>query len=379
MVAQQKKPRKDRSLVVMRDNKKVQVVIAGAGPAGIAAALTLQARNITFVVVDAQPTGTHKPGDCIPPNAFPLFTQLGLMTLLDHQAHTFYWGNKSCWGTNEVSEKLFLFNKYSKGLLLNRTVFEQQLRELLLKQEEQVLFGYAIKKVFTQEGATIISAQSKNKNITLTCDYVIDATGRKATISKKFKAKKDTLDQLAALDFYYPINKPIHTFVNTESFSQGWLYAAPASTGELSILLFSDLDLLPAKNQQPRHIKEVINHSTLISQLIGEPFDERKIKRLTTRAANSTHMHKPYGSNWVAIGDAAYSFDPVSSFGITSALASGYYGAHALADTLQGKKEALPAYHYIMEEAFAHYQKQLHQFYTTEKRWTQAIFWSRRG
>ena len=363
----------------MKDNQQVDVVIVGAGPAGVAAALTLQTRNISFILVDAQLTANHKPGECLPPNTFSLFKQLGLMNLLNHQAHTFYWGNKSCWGTSEISEKLFLFYKSSKGVLLNRLVFEQQLRDLVLKQEERVLFGYAVKQVVQQQGVTNIQLQATSNRLAIACKYVIDATGRKAAISKKFQAQKEVMDKLAALEFYYPINQQIHTFVNTESFNQGWLYAAPANKGELAIMLFSDLDLLPAKNQQPAYIKEVINHSTLISQLIGEPFDERNIKRLTTRAANSTHMHKPYGSNWLAVGDAAYSFDPVSSFGITSALASGYYGAHALADTLQGKKEALAAYHYIMQEAYVHYQQRLHQFYATEKRWPQETFWSRRG
>ncbi|MGB0176435.1 MAG: hypothetical protein ACPF9D_04660 [Owenweeksia sp.] len=59
------------------------------------------------------------------------------------------------------------------------------------------------------------------------------------------------------------------------------------------------------------------------------------------------------------MGDAAYAYDPISSFGITSALAGGYYGGHALADTLGGRTDALKVYRYVMENAFNGYLEKL--------------------
>ena len=80
----------------------------------------------------------------------------------------------------------------------------------------------------------------------------------------------------------------------------------------------------------------------------------------------------------MAVGDAAYAFDPISSYGITSGLAAGYYGGHALADFLAGKKDGLAVYRYIMETAFQKYLKALDYQYAAEKRWPQSAYWKNR-
>ncbi|MES2655817.1 MAG: FAD-dependent monooxygenase [Bacteroidota bacterium] len=362
----------------MNVKEHVPVIVIGGGPAGIAAALTLNARNIPCIVVDAKTGRYHHYGECLPPNALPLFKQLGLQQLLDNEEHTYYLGNQSVWGNNKVAEKLFLFQKHNQGVLLNRPLFEEQLRDLLLKSKSRLLTGYAFHNVVSQGEKLNVTLKSKTETLPISCNFIIDATGRKASVCRKLGRQKEQLDQLAALHFQVTLNTTIPKFVYTESIENGWFYAAPLSKRKLSVMLFTDMDLLPEKDKQQAFICDAVNGSTLIKQLFSKPLTSDKITKLKTHAANSTRMQKPYGENWIAIGDAAYSFDPISSYGITSALAAGYYGAHALADTLAQKPDALQTYQYIMENAFVHYHIKLHEHYNAEQRWPDSLFWQRR-
>jgi len=104
-----------------------QVIIVGAGPAGLAASLTLSAYKISHCIVDANTSAVQKPGDAVPPNAKPLLKQLGILGLLENPLHIPYYSNKSCWGTNELLEKELI--DFSCTLDANKKLPKQQLRD----------------------------------------------------------------------------------------------------------------------------------------------------------------------------------------------------------------------------------------------------------
>ena len=365
-------------MVEMKDNQSFAVIIIGGGPAGIAAGLTLNSRNVSTVIVEANQDINKKLGECIPPNAYPLFQKIGLDALLTNEKHHIYYGNKSAWGNNLLQEKIFLFEKHHKGILLNRDFFENQMRDVSKQNQMNWLMGYTLHTIEKEETITRVVLKSKTDTITLFCSYIIDATGRKASVCRKIGIEKKELDQLASLNFKYKIKKPIPFFVYTASFEKGWIYVSPSEEDSVTVMIFTDLDLIPSKNEEKDFILDIINNSQLAEEVFQSTLIYEDIYDLKTRVANTTYLDKPFGENWVAIGDAAYSFDPLSSYGITSALAAGYYGGHALANTILKEEEALDVYQYIMENAFNNYKIQLQEQYTLENRWINSIFWKRR-
>ena len=61
--------------------------------------------------------------------------------------------------------------------------------------------------------------------------------------------------------------------------------------------------------------------------------------------AETSRLDRIAGEGWLALGDAAAAYDPLSSNGIGSAMGSGFYAGHAIADTLAGNaEEAMTAY-----------------------------------
>jgi hypothetical protein len=84
------------------------------------------------------------------------------------------------------------------------------------------------------------------------------------------------------------------------------------------------------------------------------------------------------GDAWIAVGDAASAFDPLSSAGVVKALYSGKLGAFAVLDLLRGVPSGLVRYRQYVEREYAEYLTTRSQFYGRERRWRDSPFWSRR-
>ena len=80
----------------------------------------------------------------------------------------------------------------------------------------------------------------------------------------------------------------------------------------------------------------------------------------------------------LAVGDAAMSFDPLSSDGISKGLEWGRKAAALAAAFCRGDRLAAPAYRQALNEVFSDYLATRHRYYTAERRWPQAPFWRRR-
>ncbi|PTX61679.1 flavin-dependent dehydrogenase [Kordia periserrulae] len=355
-------------------NHTYQVLIIGGGPAGIATALTLHARGIRCCVVEALKTPIRKAGEAIPPNAKPLLKQLGILSLLEHEQHTVYYGNKSCWGTEMLEEKEFLADRLGHGFLLNRLFFEQQLQEVYQQTQQAFYKGYKLKKVVSDEAKVRAIVESNSETITLTGDFIIDATGKKASVCRHFQVEKEPLDAQFAITFNCKTTEKLPRQIIVEATENGWWYVAPYAENEVTMMLFTLKTLLPQKHHTEAFLQKEFHKTIHLSQIL----QKININNFKIVPAGTSCLPIPYGTQWLAVGDAAYSYDPISSYGITSALASGFYAGHAVADYVSGKQDAFLGYRYVVENAFSAYMEKLVNHYTIEKRWQQNHYWLHR-
>src|SRR6185295_1556361 len=89
-------------------------------------------------------------------------------------------------------------------------------------------------------------------------------------------------------------------------------------------------------------------------------------------AADTGRLDVVCGEGWFAAGDAAASFDPVSSQGIMSAMQFGQRAAEAIL-----LESPLP-YAAAVDALFDRYRSAHAGVYAQERRWTDAPFWARR-
>ncbi|HEV2888119.1 MAG TPA: hypothetical protein VGX49_14500, partial [Jatrophihabitans sp.] len=77
-------------------------------------------------------------------------------------------------------------------------------------------------------------------------------------------------------------------------------------------------------------------------------------------------------------GDAALSFDPLSSQGLLTALFTGRAAAQAIAATLAGSDQAIAGYVRRLDAIRHAYRSNLALYYGFERRWAAEPFWARR-
>ena len=113
------------------------------------------------------------------------------------------------------------------------------------------------------------------------------------------------------------------------------------------------------------HVCARVGGSALCPPLLGRP-------------ALSLLVGSIAGAGWLAVGDAAATFDPLCSHGITKALADGLNAGAALADSLAGAADAQTVYSGQIAARWGEYCCARDELYHLEQRWPDALFWRRR-
>jgi flavin-dependent dehydrogenase len=361
------------------DDKRI--VIAGGGPAGIATAISLAKRGILSTILETNKNPAEKPGDTIEPIALPVLKVLGVDHLLKDAAHTACYGNNYSWESEVAEVKDFFYSRWGHGWHLHRNYFEKEL--LSIAKQLGVTVSYCrIKKVEQCAQTDNWQLQTVNDGIDkiLNAHFVVDATGRNALIARSAGVRRIQYDNLVGIVARFSIDAtaPILQYTYLQAVENGW-WSATALRGNIVVTTYmTDANLITTAMQKSSGYRQLLQQSPLVYSLFPENFIPAA-EYIYTRSASTSRLSTIWGQNWLSVGDAAYTFDPISSYGIISALGSGYYAGNAIADHLEGADEALPAYQYLTEKAFDHYLHLWKQQYALQQRWPESLFWKKRN
>jgi flavin-dependent dehydrogenase len=344
-------------------------VIVGGGPAGAVAALVLARRGISVIVLESRAAPERKVGECLPPNVTPLLRRLGLEDLLRQDGHLRSLGNRFLWGSAEPGERPFLAGTQGDGWHVDRLAFETRLAERARAAGAQWRWGSRLARCERIGSRWRLEIQDG----ILEADFVADATGRLAHLARRLGAKRVRYDRLVgAAALLRSATPDADTYTLVEAVPEGWWYSALLAGGGLAVAFMTDGDLLDrgawrsllARTEATR--ARVEDHGYVLDE---EP---RMLPAETSR------LDTIAGDGWLALGDAAAAYDPLSSHGIGSAMGSGFYGGNAIADLLAGCPEARLAYLDVMQTAYGACLDLQKRHYAAEGRWPESPFWSRR-
>ncbi len=368
------------------NTKKItdNVCIIGGGPAGVATALMLQQRGIQSTIIEAAAGIPQKAGETLPATALPVLQALGAAGVLNNAAHLPCYGNSYLWGSNRVQEKHFLFQTAGNGWHLNRQQFEASLLDLAMQKGISFLPGTKLVQAEFDESSKswrLLIKKSDSPATTVNCSFVADASGRNSKFARCLGIERKQFDTLTGIIAHVQLNDdcPLSQLTHIEAVENGWWYAAAVHNKSIVTAYMSDAKLLPKSVQKISGYWQALQQTELISTLFTPGFTPPASTVLHTQPAGTSILSSICGNNWIAVGDAAFAYDPISSYGIISALGGGCYAGNAIADHLAGAGEAMPAYRYITEKAFATYLPLLQQQYALENRWTDAAFWKERN
>ncbi|MEM9274626.1 MAG: NAD(P)/FAD-dependent oxidoreductase [Cyanobacteria bacterium P01_F01_bin.143] len=357
--------------------RSYDLLIIGSGPAGTTTAIFLAQLGFKVVVLNREFKGKYKIGESLSPFANSILKQLGVWDVFLADGHLPCYGNKSSWGKPQLDYYDFINHPLGHAWHIDRCLFEQRLRERSMELGVELINNSSIVDVAKVEDSWQVQIA---QGTTISARFVVDATGRNHFWARRQGVKRLHDDrQVALVAFLTAKDLPLEdTSSLVEAVRDGWWYSALLPDRALVTAFMTDIDL---------HQRQAILEPTGWHELMKQTFytAERVSDRYILSSekpflvpANSSRLSSFYGENWLAIGDAAMSYDPLSSHGLTMAMVSGRDAAQAIAAYLDGDREALEIYAQQMHLAYSNYATMRSQFYRSETRWPDSLYWSRR-
>jgi flavin-dependent dehydrogenase len=366
----------------MESSPDYEVVILGGGPAGCATALALvQHRINSILIVEAGSYETVRIGESIPPDCRLLLEKLGVWGDFLDERHEPCLGSCSSWGEDAVGYNDFLFNPHGNGWHLDRRRFDSFLARRAARSGARLRVGtmFDSARRTGEESFELRLATGEGVPHTVRTRFVVDATGSHSRFARSRGARQlfhDRLSYVAAF-LEMPASTSFSRLTLLEAVDYGWWYAARLPCDRLAVGVASDPEIikqaaLHTKESWLAHLRETRH---LSSRLADSVFIDNS---MVVRTAPSFVLDNTCGSNWLAVGDAASAYDPISSQGIYKALLNGLKAAEAIATRLEGDTSGLGNYNASIATQFADYLKNRNYFYGLEQRWPSSPFWRRR-
>lgn len=354
----------------------LDVAIIGGGPAGTAAALSLRQLmpNATIAIFDAGRGERWKPGETLSPGATTLLESLGcglaFQRAFEENSMLESFGTKAAWGAAELYEREFLYSLHGNGWRVDRARFDAMLLEAAEAVGVEVRRRMALMDSVREDGRWRLQLQSGS----CCARFVIDASGRAARFSGQRGARPILSDKLAGVFVLFDAAHAEDTLI--EATENGWWYSTTVPGATAVVAWMSDTDLI-----RERGLKNGERWKDLLAQSVHT---RRRLHDAAVQGtpmiftAHSQRLDCMGGSGWVAAGDAAMTFDPLSSQGIAKALRSGKLASFVAADFLLRGVETHERYIRLACAEYDEYVRTKRSYYCEEQRWPTAPFWARR-
>jgi flavin-dependent dehydrogenase len=351
-------------------------VVVGGGPAGAACAIVLARAGMDVALIEASRYETFRAGETLPPAARPLLERLNVWECLAHDALQAAPGIVSVWGRETPYENDFVFNPFGPGWHLDRARFDQLMVEAARAAGAKIVAGRVVGT--SHEQVWHVEATTDAGAIRISAGFLIDAAGRPGWPSRLAYPRR-VHDRLIAFAGNFDNSRAGSASdrrMLIEAVSDGWWYCAPLPHGRMAAVFFTDSDLEIAGHRgAARRLKD------LIALAPAHTAERMRTCRLTREAifpANGSIAERVCGEDWIVIGDAACTFDPLSSNGVMHALESALAAARLILHAGAERARAARDYRTSLERTFQNYLKTYAYHYGRELRWPAAEFWRRR-
>jgi 2-polyprenyl-6-methoxyphenol hydroxylase-like FAD-dependent oxidoreductase len=361
------------------------IAIVGDGIAAQISVLALQQQGLRTVLIRNQQEPRYPSWpESIDANGIDLLSELVDTHELLNKCQYPLEVKHSCWGNDLLITKL--------NQRLNQT---RQLTHLVNKQRLLEYLGGEVMKASLVEAGPVCSARSSDGAVILQtasgaeiiCDATIFAWGKEPILQE--------LSQAIATDAlhgrHWILKNPSCTDIDIEAFSiveaccAGWWYGVRLPNNSMSLLFMTDseqqhaqekpLDFLVKNLNHTLHLKGFI-HGHGLSQISASNQFNHFCRHRTTFSASFSSQLGPF---WFAVGDAAISLDPLSAFGLTSAIWSAIQAARRMKQCFQGEAmEASRAYQKDMQHYCRTIISKRTEIYREEERFKDELFWSKR-
>jgi flavin-dependent dehydrogenase len=322
--------------------------------------------GLSTVVLDRARATPTWAGESLPPGVGNLVRAVFGAAILSETDHRRAFGTRSVWGGSALVETDFLANPLGEGWLLDRAQFDAAARLAVLAQGVAIMEIGHLGPITRRDSAWHLELGGA----ALRARFVVDASGRTGALSRRLGIRRRPSDRQIALLSVFPDAGDAYAGATVEAVAQGWWYTTPIPGGRRVLAYLTDADLW---RHGARDWHGLLARTHHIGRLAGR---HAHAARAHAYPADTARAAQLAGEDWCAVGDAAMSFDPLSSQGLASAVLTGARAADAIADP--DREVALQAWEDCCRMLFAEHAALRAHYARLETRWPNSAFWQRR-
>jgi len=352
------------------------VFIIGKGIAACAMALALKKKGVQRILMAGrEPCAAENVSETLPLAAYDLLCRLDIGHLIDKCPVSN--GIISKWSGAQTLVKETMFEILDSTWQLNKAVFVRDLHDQVTKENIPSITISHLQNVYRDEKSKWrLQFKNGRDEYEVSAPFVVDASGRNAVFARKQGANKIMFDhQVAVTGVFAAGNEPeakITSFI--ESMPDGWCYSALSSNTRF-VSLYTDADILnDLQLNKKQQWLEYLHRSELFRRVTGDA----KLVNLSVCPASSHFTEPTAAPGWLAIGDACYSVDPLTSGGVFHALYTAISSADYLLDYSGGRAAALGDLSEANRQRFESYLQQRTTIYRSVTHFPGSKYWERR-
>lgn len=352
------------------DKKEYDVVIIGAGPAGMVAAGYLEKTGVSVLVLEKQFFPRFTIGESLIPRCMDNFSEAGLLEDLQEQNYQKKTGARFV-KNGKIAEFDFS-KKFGEGWdwtwQVPRADFDLKLAESIQKRGVKINFGAEVVSAKWENKLWTIESKDPNAVLSnITSRFIIDASGNGRVLAGllKLEAPAKIYDHSSIFTHIKEDNRPPGkegTQITFEIITRGaWFWYIPFSNGNTSLGFVGENDWFNTfSGSRSEMFKQMLGQCDFykdrfsMQEYLFEPV------KLSGISKNVQLLH---GDGFALAGNSAEFLDPVFSSGVAFATESGLLSAKLVARQLSGEIINWD------KEYTEHIQKAINVFATYVKEW----------
>ena len=359
--------------------ERPDVIIVGGGPSGTATAMGLVRMGRSVLLLERSHYHAWRVGEFLWPWVRTLLEQLGVWGRFLQEGHTPSHGISSAWGGSDLGETDFIFNPHGSGWHIDRRRFDAMMADAADRAGAIVRTGARVVSVTRRFDGWQVVVEQDGNTFEADAPFLVDASGRSRRLARILGSRWISHDRQIGLVGILAPQAPDSSapcVLLLEAAEHGWWYSGPLPDQSLLVAYLTDGDYLTTSRNTPTTFWSDQLERTIHTAARVRGFELRGDVRV--RAAGSGRLDRAAGPGWLAVGDSASTFDPLTGSGIPKALRGALRAAPAISEEYACHGAVFEEY---VREIVADFDKYLEQrvaYCRMERRWTDSPFWRRR-
>ena len=328
------------------------VIIIGGGPGGSTTAIKLAEKGYKVTLLEKARHPRFHIGESLLPANLPLFESLGIAE--DIRAIGMQkWGAEFVSPWHAVRNQTFEFTEaWNKSLPFAYQVRRSQFDEILIRRAAacgaHVIEGCRVRDVeFLPDGAQIQAEYDDGRTDSWQARYLIDASGRDTFLGNRLNTKqRDRKHNSSAMYAHF---KGVQRNADCKRagnisifwFEHGWMWLIPLADGATSVGAVVWPYYMKSR-QKP--LREFFLETIAMCDPLTERLHNAELMSDVEATGNYSYIcDRPYGENFLLVGDAFTFVDPMFSSGVMLAMTTAVAAAETVDTCLREPARATAA------------------------------------